>query len=395
MPGNWFIDALLVVYFVDRLIKFLLIHRFFYGNKTAHEVNESAKFSLIQPITRSPNDLEKILSSRSVLDCSSPIQQIIVLDKNDHLTRQIVNQVIMSHPEWAPTIVTVSSATGSEFASKLEKMNAGLSVATGDILCFLDDDILLPQNGLNILAQNLAEPRVGAVFGLAQYSNYKNFWSGFMSAFVNNNALNTYIPPIFFMEPYTVTGHCYAIPKSSFEKIGRLDQMLDRQDDDHEIARRLRKNGYHLRQTSLIYQVDNYLPDWSSYQAQFKRWFVFPRQTMLPYLTAKEKLVTAAASIPTLIPSLLLVFAVLGIANHPQAGFVPFLIAMGIFFSSQLLLEILFLKPLGSPGFRWLLAVLSAVIAPVEILLGLFSDDIIEWRGQRMEILKNGKFLRR
>lgn len=395
MSLNWLIGLLLSVYFIVHLTKFILICKFFERQKTVTQLSAYPKLSLIQPVTRSPNDLATVLASRAVLTYPSDIEQIIVVDRDDQSTRQIVDQVLLINPDWKPMVIAARSATDSDFASKIEKMNAGLAAAGGDILCFVDDDILLPENGLVIMADNLARSGNGAVFGLACYNNYKNFWSGLMSAFVNNNALYTYIPAVYFIDPYTVTGHCYAITRSAFNEINQLDQMLDRQDDDHEIARRLRHHGYRLCQTNLIYQVDNNLPNRKSYLAQFKRWFVFPRQTMLPYLSVKEKLVTGFTSISTFIPGFLLVFALIQIPQYFFAGFLPFLVAVAIFFCFHFPLEKIFLKP-KSPGWiRWPLSVISLIEAPLEILLGLFSDNTIEWRGQRMELHKNGKFTRR
>jgi ceramide glucosyltransferase len=45
-----------------------------------------------------------------------------------------------------------------------------------------------------ILIPFLYQPQVGAVFGLACYTNWRALWSSLMSGFVNANALLSYIP---------------------------------------------------------------------------------------------------------------------------------------------------------------------------------------------------------
>ena len=99
----------------------------------------------------------------------------------------------------------------------------------------------------------------GAVFGLAAYTNWSNIPSSLLSAFVNANALLSYLPLTFLAEPYTITGHLYALRREVFAAIGGLDGMEGRFDDDHELARRIQRHRLANVQTSVVYDVDNYL----------------------------------------------------------------------------------------------------------------------------------------
>lgn len=62
-----------------------------------------------------------------------------------------------------------------------------------------------------------------------------------MSVFVNANALFSYIPITYLTEPFTVTGHCFALSRETFADVGGFTDLERRVDDDHEIARRVRK----------------------------------------------------------------------------------------------------------------------------------------------------------
>ena len=105
-----------------------------------------------------------------------------------------------------------------------------------------------------------------------------------MSLFVNANALLSYLPLTYLTEPFTVTGHCFALRHATLTAIGGFGDDPDRIDDDHELARRVRAHGLRIMQTPLLYDVTNLLDSFSAYRVQMRRWFIFPRQAMLPYL---------------------------------------------------------------------------------------------------------------
>ncbi len=64
-----------------------------------------------------------------------------------------------------------------------------MPLADGAVLCFVDDDVSLPPDGLQTLVRHLGIPGVGATFGLARYSAWETPWSSLMSLFVNSWAL--------------------------------------------------------------------------------------------------------------------------------------------------------------------------------------------------------------
>ena len=50
-----------------------------------------------------------------------------------------------------------------------------------------------------------------------------------ISSFVNANALLSYIPLTYLTEPFTITGHCYALRRAIFDAVGGLEDMAGRE----------------------------------------------------------------------------------------------------------------------------------------------------------------------
>jgi ceramide glucosyltransferase len=375
----------LVLFVIHRLAKMLAVALFFRRPAAAPPVSWPG-MTLIQPVTRSDNDLARVLHARLRLEYPGTLQHILVCDAADAETQSTCRAALAGLPGLNAELVLAGSPDGP-VASKIEKMLTALPLARGDVLCFVDDDILLPPSALQTLAVSLQTPAAGAAFGLACYTNWRNLWSGLISSFVNSNAFLSYVPLTYLTEPFTITGHCFAVPRSVFTAAGGFDGLLGRVDDDHELARRIRGLGLRLVQAPLIYEVDNYISSFHGYWAQMKRWFVMPRQSMLPGMTAKESALMMLTSADQWAPPVL---AALALAWHQPLGITAALGALGLVYLTD---ELCGRRYSHHPTpRRWLLLPgISALLAPLLIIAALMSDDLIEWRGQRLRLQRGGR----
>ena len=196
-------------------------------------------------------------------------------------------------------------AEGAHAAAKTRKLIAGLAAATGEIVCCIDDDVAPRPDTLRVLVPYLFTPQAGAVFGLACYTRWGNGPTSMMSAFVNAYALLTYIPLTYLTAPFTVTGHLFALQRATLAAIGDFAGLEEQIGDDHQVAYRLRGLGLRSVQTPLIYDVENDFAGWRAYTGQMKRWFVFPRQALLPYLTVRQQIPALLGSLGNLAPGVL------------------------------------------------------------------------------------------
>jgi ceramide glucosyltransferase len=341
-------------------------------------------------VTRGTHDLRRALASRADLIYNAAQQHLLVCDAGDAASQATVRELMAARPGWPAELVLVAPDAGGQVASKLAKIAAALPRATGAALVFVDDDVRLPPDALPALLAHLWLPRAGAAFGLARYEAWESVWSSLMSLFVNAGALPSYVPLSFLTEPYTITGHCFALRREVFDAAGGFEDMGGRIDDDHELARRVRAIGLRCVQTPLIYGVENRLATARAYHAQLRRWFTFPRLTMLPQLSGRERLVTALGSLGNLLPPLAALLAL----REARSGLAPLrknLLLVGLFLATYGIIDRAYLGGV-TPLRRWPLLIVTALITPLHVLAVSLGGDVVEWRGQRIRVLKGGGF---
>ena len=382
------ISSLLALFFIiERGLKLATVIHFF--RRPAPPLPERwPTISLIQPITQGATNLELNLLSRLTLDYPAEIQHIWVCDQEDGASQAICATLQQGKPTAAIQMVQ-AAPDGPRLASKVAKLQAGLGYATGDIFCFVDDDIGLKPDALGQLIPYLQQPQAGAVFGLACAVSWNTLWSSLMSIFVNSHALLSYIPLTYCADPFTITGHVFAISRHNFEAAGGLSGMARRIDDDHELARRLQAIGLKSIQTPLIYHVSNELASYQEYAGQVKRWFVFPRQAMTPHLALYQKALTYGLSLGLWLPT---VAGLLALFSPSATTLLSLLLIAAIYVGVYLFCAAVYLKH-STPLSRLPLALIVATLMPLHILWALLvPDTTIMWRGQQLRIERGGSF---
>jgi len=397
--------VLAAVYTLDRLLKLLAVQRFL-RRPTPPAPAQWPSVSLLQPITRGASDLPGALARRAALRYAGTLQHVLICDAADDETLSFCRTWAANHPALAVQIITVDPGTAQaaypsaqsgapsqgphtptiRIATKVEKLDEGLLRATGDVLAFVDDDILLRADAVEQAVRYLQQPRAGAVFGVAVYTDWRNVPSSLLSAFVNANALLSYLPLTYLAEPWTITGHFYALRREVFDAVGGLRGMEGRFDDDHELARRVMRHGLRNVQTSVLYDVDNHPDTFYDYANQMQRWFIIPKQTMAPYLTPRQQAVTLLGSGGNLLPPLLAALTLAGRASPRPLG-----ASLALFAAAQAFCERRYLGR-TTPLHRWPLVILSALIAPLQALAALVGGDTFQWRGRRIRLHKGGRF---
>lgn len=383
---DWLSIGLASLFALDRLWKMATIAHFFRRAPPPPPATGWPTVTILSPITSGASNLPQVLACRGGLYYAGAVQQLLVCDATDVTTQQVCAAWLATQPAADHQLLLVSSAR--PIATKIEKLNAALPHAIGEVLCFVDDDVALRPTTLTTLLPYLYIQGTGAVFGLACYTAWHNLPTSLMSAFVNSNALLSYIPLCYLTAPFTITGHCFALRRTVFDAAGGFSDMANRLDDDHELARRVRALGYRVVQTPLIYDVENHFASFAAYAIQMKRWFVFPQQMMMPTMSRRELAVMALGSLNQLLLPLLALLALLTRRRRALAAFGSSAL---LFTLVNVLCERIYL---GQPTPRrwWSLALISALITPLQIAAAMLGPSEVIWRGQRLRVHKGGGF---
>ncbi|HEX8218296.1 MAG TPA: glycosyltransferase [Chloroflexia bacterium] len=378
--------GLLVAFAIDRALKLAAVVHFF-RRKPPLPPSPWPTVTLIQPVSRGASDLRAALLSRANLEYPAEVQHLFVCDEADTESQAACGALLEGFCGMCGQVVVVP-AGASPMSFKTVKLQVGMEHATGDVVCCVDDDIILRPDALTTLVPYLYEPDAGAVFGLACYTSWRNLPTSLMSAFVNANALLSYVPLTYLAEPFTITGHCYALRREVLESVDEFRGMEHHFGDDHELAWRLRAKGLRSVQTPLVYDVVNHFDTLGQYAAQMKRWFVFPRQMLLPAMTRREQAVSFLGSMGNLVPGLLMLLALA--TRRPAAGRALGW-SLGLSAAIYAWCEALYLKR-RTPLKGWPMLMAATLFAPFQVVWALLSDDVIEWRGRRVRVLKGGQY---
>jgi ceramide glucosyltransferase len=117
---------------------------------------------------------------------------------------------------------------------KVFKLALGLPQVPGGLIAVLDDDTVLPAGALG--RARLALEHGDLATGLPYYRPEGSFFSRLVAAFVNANALTTYLPILSFRRPVTINGMFYLTPKATLERLGGFAAIEERLCDDYELA---------------------------------------------------------------------------------------------------------------------------------------------------------------
>jgi glycosyltransferase involved in cell wall biosynthesis len=271
-----------------------------------------------------PNDLKA-----SIIIPSDNFDNIV------HCVKTLINKT--QYPTYEVIVVTnskVATRLAREFSEQKklklctfdkpynfsEKCNAGAAMATGDALCFYNDDIYpINKDWLNRVLEVLILPGVGGVtpFQMSEDNTILN--AGFVlgtpalhtfayqdidySASMNYSPYHT---PHVIRDVSALSGACVIIRKSIFEEIGMFDsENTPTSFSDTDISVRLRESGYRCVNTPYAKMLHENRISWARLEKPDKAFTYMMRTwgkylTRDPYFTDSMKAVYSIAPPPEL-----------------------------------------------------------------------------------------------
>lgn len=183
--------------------------------------------SLVLPVHRTGKDVHRCLEAIAALD-PAPAEVVIVVDGGDP------DVVALTRP-YATRVLPLPFRGGPARAR-----NAGAATATGDLLLFVDADVVVPADIAARVSDYLGQHvEVDAVIG--SYDDQPGA-PNFLSQY--KNLLNHYTHQRSRTEGYTFWGACGAIRRAAFEALGGFDESFTEPCvEDIELGYRLRAAG--------------------------------------------------------------------------------------------------------------------------------------------------------
>ncbi|MBV7335512.1 glycosyltransferase [Chloroflexi bacterium TSY] len=316
------------------------------------------------------------------------LEYIWLLDDDDQEGQKICRDLVERFPNRSIKIQLLPPPAQGE-SPKMMKLIVGLEIAVGDLICVLDDDTMLPEDGFWRCIPYLDQPGVGLAFGLPYQVNFSNFWSSLVAYFVNSSSLVTYIPYITLNEPFTINGMFYIIYRKTLDRVGGFRGLESILADDFAVAQRFRSHGYQLQQTPLCHPINIYVRDWRQYMSLIQRWFIFPRESLMRYLSVREQLLLyTLALLPTIAPLALITLLIFW-----PSWLLTTLVLIYLFYSYAIFvhLNIAYLRSASPWKSSWLVPLIQ-IVFPLQLLVALLSPQRIVWRGHVMQTEKGGRF---
>jgi len=379
-------------YIGEQVIKYCLVARFLKPREANRISLKKNEFSILilQPILSGDLSLEECLTKNLLATSKLNRHFLWLIDETDLEAQHICLLIKNKYPKQRITIKLLPNAP-LNVNPKIFKLQIGSRFFTEDFIAVLDDDTVLPNFGLDKTVFTLLEEKSGLAFGLPFYKNFRSFWSGFVSLFVNSNSLLTYISYIRFIPPMTINGMFYVLSKKSFEKINGFKGLEYQLCDDFAMASKAKKHQLALIQTSVIHAISTTISTGTQCFQILIRWMIFTKVSILESASLKEKLVFL--TVVVLPKFVLLILIILVSLIQSKLSFSILSIALLFQITIATIINTSYLKSVTP--FHYLFALsIQNIIVPLIICSALLNSRSILWRRKKIVIKKNGTFKR-
>lgn len=290
-----------------------------------------------------------------------------LVDEVDAEGRRITADLAAAAPGQVEVVLTPQRPPGHN--PKVFKLAIGLR-RCGELVAVLDDDTVLPPGALDRARRALS--RGDLVTGIPVYRHGRG-WSRLVAAFVNANALVTYLPMLTFGAPVTINGMFYLTRRSCLEALGGFGAIQDRVCDDYAIATLYRGGGRRIVQTTIAHPIATTMTGPRGYLRLLRRWLVFAGY---PLREVMNPAVVALILVPSLLPLASAVLAALS-ANLGVVALV-----LGVLVTKATAIAVLRRRALDTPEGVGTVAleVLADLLLPLHAVTALVRPGQLRWR---------------
>jgi len=228
------ISAIFIVHLVLWILGFLLLFRISYCEISVHGNTHRPSISIVIPARNEEQTLPNLLDSLSN-QLARKDEVIVVDDHSEDKTREVAES------SWVKVLESLPTPEG--WIGKTWACYQGASIASGEIIIFLDADTILEKNGLKNIVETYIEK--GGVLSVQPYHKMRDLYEQ-LSAFFNIivmagigtfSLLGRRIKPIGLFGPTVVMKKQYYVDSGGHEKV--KGEILD----DVAFGAELQKKG--------------------------------------------------------------------------------------------------------------------------------------------------------
>jgi ceramide glucosyltransferase len=252
--------------------------------------DRAAALIVLQPILGGDPDLGALLAAN--LDSNPGVRFVWLVDEDDGLGRAAAGRLADGR---VTVLVGPPPADGEN--PKLVKLERGLALAGDeDTVIVLDDDTLIDARELRLLTNALAGADL--VTGLPVFTASRTFFERFVGAFVNGNALLTYLPAAALGAQRTLNGMIYATRAKTLRALGGFAAVATELTDDYAMAKLYRGAGLRILQVPAFVRVTMTIRGAAHCGRVMRRWLIFANRYLRENLDWKT---LALVALPALL----------------------------------------------------------------------------------------------
>lgn len=185
---------------------------------------EGLTISVVVPVHNGGEPFDRCVAALARLS-PSPLEIIVVEDGADASARPYAPEI---------RVIRLGQRCGPATAR-----NRGAAVARGDVVFFVDADVVVPVSAVATVRDSLSDPGLSAVIG--SYDR-RPAASNFVSQF--KNLVHRFVHQEASPDSMTFWGACGAMRRSTFLALGGFDERFDRPSiEDIELGLRLSRSG--------------------------------------------------------------------------------------------------------------------------------------------------------
>ncbi|MDR3511553.1 MAG: bacteriohopanetetrol glucosamine biosynthesis glycosyltransferase HpnI [Caulobacteraceae bacterium] len=326
---------------------------------------------VLKPLHGDEPGLQENLNSFCALDYAGPVRMVLGAQDPADAALDVARKVQRDNAGRDIVVVSDSRVHGTN--RKIGNLINMSASGAGEVVVISDSDVRLPPEALSRIVAALEQPGVGLVYCLYRGRPTKSIWSQLAAMDVNTR----FAPSVVVgqaLGAHPVLGPTMALRAEVLEQIGGLEHLADFLADDFELGRAVRAAGYTIACPTLV--IDHVFPERSLREmlAHEMRW------------SRTVRLVQPAGYLGSVIMHVLPLTLIGAALTGFSAESLAVLAAMTVF---RLIQARMLNGMMGADNRLWWLVPARDLLS-FAVFVGAIFGDRVEWRGNRLQVGRDG-----